>query len=80
VVAGVPPDDLGPDGQRWGNPLYRWDRMAAENYAWWTARVQRAMAHADVFRIDHFLGFSAYWEIPATAPRQGRPLGAGAGA
>ena len=68
VIAGVPPDDLGPDGQRWGNPLYRWDRMAAENYAWWTARVQRAMAHADVFRIDHFLGFSAYWEIPATSP------------
>jgi 4-alpha-glucanotransferase len=68
VVAGVPPDDLGPDGQRWGNPLYRWDRMAAEGYAWWTARVQRAMAHADVFRIDHFLGFSAYWEIPASSP------------
>ncbi len=68
VVAGVPPDDLGPDGQRWGNPLYRWDRMAAENYAWWTARVQRAMTHADVFRIDHFLGFSAYWEIPASSP------------
>ena len=63
VIAGVPPDDLGPDGQRWGNPLYRWDRMAAEDYAWWTARVQRAMAHADVFRIDHFLGFSAYWGL-----------------
>ncbi len=68
VVAGVPPDDLGPDGQRWGNPLYRWDRMAAEDYAWWTARVQRAMGQADVFRIDHFLGFSAYWEIPANSP------------
>ena len=68
VVAGVPPDDLGPDGQRWGNPLYRWDRMAEDDYAWWTARVQRAMTHADVFRIDHFLGFSAYWEIPAGSP------------
>jgi 4-alpha-glucanotransferase len=68
VVAGVPPDDLGPDGQRWGNPLYRWERMAAENYAWWTARVKRALAQADVFRIDHFRGFAGYWEIPASSP------------
>jgi 4-alpha-glucanotransferase len=74
VVAGVPPDDLGPEGQRWGNPLYRWDRMAAEGYAWWTARVRRAMTQADVFRIDHFRGFAGYWEIPATCPtaKEGR--------
>ena len=68
VVAGVPPDDLGPLGQRWGNPLYRWDRMAAENFAWWTARVRRALVSADVLRIDHFRGFAGYWEIPATCP------------
>jgi 4-alpha-glucanotransferase len=76
VVAGVPPDDLGPLGQRWGNPLYRWDKMADENYAWWTARVQRALTSADVFRIDHFRGFAGYFEIPAESPdaRQGRWL------
>ena len=68
VVAGVPPDAFTAEGQRWGNPLYRWDRMAAEDYAWWTARVRRALAHADVFRIDHFRGFAAYWEVPATCP------------
>jgi len=68
VVAGVPPDDLGPMGQRWGNPLYRWDRMAKEDFAWWTARVQRALHQADVFRIDHFRGFAGYWEIPASSP------------
>jgi len=68
VIAGVPPDDLGPDGQRWGNPLYRWDRMAAEGYAWWVARVRRALTQADVFRIDHFRGFAGYWEIPADEP------------
>jgi len=68
VVAGVPPDDLGPLGQRWGNPLYRWDRMAAEDYAWWTARVRRALNQADVFRIDHFRGFAGYWEIPSSCP------------
>ncbi|MEL4177901.1 4-alpha-glucanotransferase [Roseateles sp. PN1] len=76
VVAGVPPDDLGPQGQRWGNPLYRWDRMAAEDYAWWTARVRRALSQADVFRIDHFRGFAGYYEIPASSPdaKQGRWL------
>ncbi|MBI5258427.1 MAG: 4-alpha-glucanotransferase [Burkholderiales bacterium] len=76
VVAGVPPDDLGPLGQRWGNPLYRWDRMAAEDYAWWTARVHRALDHADVFRIDHFRGFAGYYEIPASSPtaQEGRWL------
>jgi 4-alpha-glucanotransferase len=68
AVAGCPPDDLGPLGQRWGNPLYRWDRMAAEDYAWWTARVQRALHHVDAFRIDHFRGFAGYWAIPAASP------------
>jgi 4-alpha-glucanotransferase len=68
VVAGVPPDDMAPLGQRWGNPLYRWDRMAAEDFAWWTARVKRALQQADVFRIDHFRGFAGYYEIDAAQP------------
>jgi len=68
VVAGVPPDFFSETGQRWGNPLYRWDRMAVEGYAWWVARVKRAMVQADVFRIDHFRGFAAYWEVPASSP------------
>ena len=68
VVAGAPPDDLGPEGQRWGNPLYRWDRMAAEDYAWWAARVKRVLAQTDIVRIDHFRGFAGYWEIPASSP------------
>lgn len=68
VVAGVPPDDLGPQGQRWGNPLYRWDKMKRSGYAWWIERVQRALAQADVFRIDHFRGFAGYYEIPASSP------------
>jgi 4-alpha-glucanotransferase len=68
VIAGVPPDDLGPEGQRWGNPIYRWQRMRDEDYAWWTARVRRVLAQADVVRIDHFRGFAGYWEIPSSSP------------
>jgi 4-alpha-glucanotransferase len=68
VVAGAPPDDLGPDGQRWGNPIYKWDRMAAEDYAWWAERVKRVLSQADIVRIDHFRGFAGYWIIPASSP------------
>jgi 4-alpha-glucanotransferase len=76
VVAGVPPDSMGPLGQRWGNPLYRWDRMAKEDFAWWVARVKRALEQSDVIRIDHFRGFAGYYEIPASSPdaTQGRWL------
>ncbi|MFG5409134.1 4-alpha-glucanotransferase [Piscinibacter sakaiensis] len=68
VVAGVPPDFFSATGQRWGNPLYDWRAMAADGYRWWTDRVRRMLAQADVFRIDHFRGFAACWEIPATSP------------
>ncbi len=68
VVAGVPPDFFSATGQRWGNPLYRWDAFEQDGFAWWIARVKRQLALADVVRIDHFRGFAAYWEIPASCP------------
>ena len=68
VVAGVPPDYFSQTGQRWGNPLYRWDLHEAEGYAWWIARLRHTFTLVDVLRIDHFRGFAAYWEIPATEP------------
>jgi len=66
VIAGVPPDYFSATGQRWGNPLYRWDKMKKNKYAWWKSRFGRAMELFDLVRIDHFRGFVAYWEIPAT--------------
>lgn len=65
VVAGVPPDYFSRTGQRWGNPLYRWDRMAEQGYRWWIERFRATLAQVDIVRIDHFRGFEAYWEIPA---------------
>jgi 4-alpha-glucanotransferase len=65
VVAGVPPDYFSETGQLWGNPLYRWDAHAADDYAWWAARLRFLLDRVDVARIDHFRGFEAYWEIPA---------------
>lgn len=66
-VAGVPPDYFSADGQLWGNPLYDWTAHAAEGYAWWLARLRANFALCDVVRIDHFLGFEAYWSVPAGA-------------
>jgi len=75
VVAGVPPDYFSLTGQRWGNPLYRLDAHEREGYAWWTSRLKAAFALYDIVRIDHFRGFAAYWEIPATEETavKGRP-------
>ncbi len=67
VVAGVPPDFFSPTGQLWGNPLYRWDVMARNGYAWWIERFRSALQQVDIIRLDHFRGFEAYWAVPATA-------------
>lgn len=64
-VAGVPPDYFSRTGQLWGNPLYRWERFAAEGFAWWIERLRANLRLADVVRLDHFRGFAAYWAVPA---------------
>jgi 4-alpha-glucanotransferase len=64
-VAGVPPDFFSETGQLWGYPLYRWDRMAEDGYAWWIARLRSAFRLTDIVRLDHFRAFAAYWAVPA---------------
>jgi 4-alpha-glucanotransferase len=68
VVAGVPPDFFSKTGQRWGNPLYRWDVMKECDYEWWIQRLRWATQHCDYIRLDHFRGFDQFWEIPASEP------------
>jgi len=65
-VSGVPPDFFSKTGQRWGNPLYRWDALRQRGYDWWIQRVKWALQQFDIIRLDHFRGFQAYWEIPAS--------------
>lgn len=64
-VAGCPPDAFSDDGQLWGNPLFRWDVMKEDGYAWWTNRIRAMSKLYDVVRIDHFRGFDSYYAIPA---------------
>jgi 4-alpha-glucanotransferase len=73
-VAGVPPDYFSTDGQRWGNPLYDWARLRQTGYAWWIERLRSNLRRFDALRLDHFIGFHRYWEIPTQSPsaREGR--------
>lgn len=64
VVAGVPPDYFSKTGQLWGNPIYDWDAMKADDFRWWIARVASTLQTVDVVRVDHFRGFAASWEVP----------------
>lgn len=64
AVAGVPPDYFSPTGQLWGNPLYRWSVHKQNGYAWWLQRMQATLGMVDIIRLDHFRGFSGYWEVP----------------
>jgi 4-alpha-glucanotransferase len=66
VVSGVPPDAFSDTGQRWGNPLYRWDVSRASGFHWWIQRIAWALQTCDILRLDHFRGFESYWEIPAS--------------
>lgn len=65
-VAGCPPDSFSEDGQLWGNPLYNYQAMKKNNYAWWMRRLNHSLKLYDVLRIDHFRGFEAYFAIPAS--------------
>ncbi|MGA2214108.1 MAG: 4-alpha-glucanotransferase [Bryobacteraceae bacterium] len=66
VVSGVPPDYFSQTGQLWGNPIYRWDALANDGYGWWLDRFHAAFEMVDMIRLDHFRGFEAYWEVPAS--------------
>lgn len=64
-VAGVPPDYFSATGQLWGNPVYRWDRMQADDFSWWLDRIRATVRLVDLIRLDHFRGFEAYWQVLA---------------
>jgi 4-alpha-glucanotransferase len=66
-AAGVPPDYFSRNGQLWGNPVYNWHTLKSRRYFWWKKRVEQSLKMFDLVRIDHFRGFSAFWQVPAHA-------------
>lgn len=67
-VAGAPADYYSSTGQRWGNPLYWWDRHRETGYRWWKQRLSTSLRLFDLVRIDHFRGLYNYWKIPGDEP------------
>jgi len=67
MQAGAPPDDFAVNGQNWGFPTYNWERMKADDFAWWRQRFRQMSLYFDAFRIDHILGFFRIWSIPMHA-------------
>jgi 4-alpha-glucanotransferase len=68
LVAGVPPDYFSETGQLWGNPIYNWQRLQEQDFAWWVQRIEAMLECVDLIRIDHFRGFEAYWAVPYGEP------------
>jgi 4-alpha-glucanotransferase len=66
-VSGYPPDEFCRHGQRWGHPQYRWLAHRQTEFGWWIARFAGAYRLFDAVRLDHFLGFTRLWSIPASA-------------
>lgn len=64
VQAGAPPDDFAVTGQNWGFPIYNWQKMREDGFAWWKLRFEQMSYYFDAFRIDHILGFFRIWGIP----------------
>lgn len=67
-VAGSPPDYFSEYGQRWGNPIYDWFEHEQTGFVWWMSRLRHQMSLYSLTRLDHFLGFAVYWEIPVSEP------------
>jgi malto-oligosyltrehalose synthase/4-alpha-glucanotransferase len=65
-VSGVPPDYFNDNGQRWGTPVYNWQKLKQQGYAWWIKRIKKNLQWFDLLRLDHFRAFAAYWAVPAT--------------
>ncbi|MGH2414903.1 MAG: 4-alpha-glucanotransferase, partial [Microcystaceae cyanobacterium] len=63
LMAGVPPDYFSETGQLWGNPVYDWEALEKTNFHWWVKRMRGMLDYVDIFRIDHFRGFQAFWAV-----------------
>ena len=64
IVGGCPPDGFSAGGQKWGNPIYDWEKHEKQNFEWWINRIKKTLKYVDVLRIDHFRGFESYWAVP----------------
>ena len=63
LIAGVPPDNFSATGQRWGNPIYNWEKIKEDDFSFWINRLAYNGKLYDIVRLDHFRAFDTYWVI-----------------
>ena len=63
LIAGVPPDNFSATGQRWGNPIYNWEKIKEDDFSFWINRLAYNGKIYDIVRLDHFRAFDTYWVI-----------------
>ncbi|TAM36965.1 hypothetical protein EPN54_05455, partial [bacterium] len=70
--AGAPPDALGPKGQDWGLPPYRWTEEFEGVLGFWKRHIAHAARYFDAIRFDHILGVCGEWIVPpGLSPTEG---------
>jgi 4-alpha-glucanotransferase len=65
ITIGAPPDEFNQLGQDWGLPAPRPDQLAASSFGPWREIVSTALRLGGGLRIDHVLGLSRLWWVPA---------------
>jgi len=69
---GAPPDAFSQQGQDWGLPPWRPDRLDATGYAAYRDLVRALLRQADGLRVDHVAGlFRLWWVPPGVGPAGG---------
>jgi 4-alpha-glucanotransferase len=68
---GTPPDAFSAEGQDWGLPLYDWEAMARDDFAWMRARARRAGELYALYRVDHVIGLYRTFFRTADRSRSG---------
>lgn len=61
---GAPPDSFNQQGQDWGLPPWRPDRLAETGYAPYREMVQAVLRRGGGLRVDHILGLFRLWWVP----------------
>lgn len=67
TTVGAPPDSFNQQGQDWGLPPWRSDRLAESGYLPFRDVVRGVLRHAGGLRIDHVMGLFRLWWVPSGA-------------
>ena len=72
ISVGAPPDDFSPDGQNWGLPPMRPDKLRESGYELFIKIIRKNMRYGGAIRIDHALGlFRLFWIPDGLSPKDG---------